>query len=164
LLTKYEYENPVLILKTENDFVEYCKNPVYSDNSHDMNKWHVKSVFVIEIINEYAKNKYPYNSNIVEIIKKLYPELNKDIIDLLVYNAQEYRYFDNKINAGYFLLTQEVLDLSYKNKKKIMVNDKICQLVEFDNKIYCKPKYSKNKAYFVYPAKCENDLWAKFVE
>jgi len=159
-MSLHEYNHPVLILETEQDFINYCNSPM-PDNH--MDRWNVKSLWVIDIIKEYSKEKYPYNDNIKAIVLNKHPELNADIVSTMVYNSQQYRYYERHFEEGYFLLTQEKLEEFYNNKTKFTLNNKPCSARMIDNKIYCMPKGSKRKYYHVYGECGTYDTWAKTI-
>lgn len=113
-MSDYFMPTPSLHLKDENDLRAALDNPEYMDWPYPR-KWHVRSDFIIGIIDEIAmEGKYPYN---IDVQRRTEARLeigqqndNQSPLSVLVYNAQKFRHSDERIKAGYEPLSQELLD------------------------------------------------------
>lgn len=103
---------------------KYLQTEKEHKNEHDY--WLVYSPEIVAIINDYvASGKYPYNSDIEDLVqKKLFPDIKHDLNNRtfahIVYNSQSYRHdliekeqkeiFENKmIGLGFYKLTNELI-------------------------------------------------------
>lgn len=112
---------PSLTLTTQADLEAHLANSarwMHAGNRED--KWNVKSLWLIAIIDEIvAAGQYPYNAEVRRIAEQRlgYPKVSKaelaregTPLSTMIYNAQQYQESDFLTAQGFRPLTQELID------------------------------------------------------
>lgn len=154
----YFQKEPSLVLFTQQDVVnvlcnwERFKTPSYFDHA-------LKSAWIIGLIGEIEKTRYPYNDAIqAEAEKRLALTLSdeqKNFLGYLVYRAQQFKTSDEYVAMGYAPLTQEMVEMAFNQKAKIetyqetLIN--IAGVTWNPKKVYTPKRATNGKIYAFFP-------------
>lgn len=121
-------------------------------------RYRVKSDWLIDLIDEIAATRYPYNAVIRALARERLglPALSEaenaregTPLSALVYNAQNYRHSDQLRAQGYEPLTQELAERAYAEGKVVIgQNETVLSPREVSGKVYLfKPRKRVNAVF-----------------
>ena len=161
------HKQMMTILHGESELIDALNNPEVWDDHH-MSKWQVASDFIAEIRAEIElSGKYPYNDTIANLTAQRLNIPITSFLGTLVYNTQGWVSDKKKSDAGWEIITQEMIDTAYANKQKIEVMQEgylfttknLYNVRKIGSKCYAMKPHARNWALTIQP-----DIYAKIYQ
>jgi len=151
-VSQFTYE-PIATLETKEQVCELLKSANEEKSVfHNYDKWRIKSVWLINLIDEIAAGgQFPYNDLVVEVATSRIGDIHNKFLGILVFNAQKFREHDQLIRSGYMPFTPELLRDAYETGKRIQILGET--VLGTDAAVILTPKMMHGNLYAMLPNK-----------